>query len=530
MTGRLGIDFGTSNTVVALWDEKQREGIPLHIPDYGQEHLQGDETISVIPSLVHYTEDNRIWIGNQVIQRGLQDSPHTLRWMKRYISHRSPIKVKINEREITPYQAGQDFLNAVLLFTAQEIDFKEEEIALSVPVEAFEHYEDWLTSVAEAAGMPRFRLIDEPSAAALGYGAHIQPGNVYLIFDMGGGTMHASVILIEAEEKAAVGRRCRVLGKSGRDVGGTTIDQWLFQDVLRANRLMEGDPRVRKVSTMLLLGCQNLKEQLSTSESAGISVPLDGSGITLASTYTRGRFEELLDEHNFFTEINQIVRSSLNNALERGYREEDIQAVLMVGGSSQIPSVQRALRQIFGKDRVMTHRSLDAVARGTAAFIAGVDFYDHIQHDYAIRYIDPQKGQYDYRTIVHRGTPYPTDQPVVRLAIKASHDEQAQLGIAIFEIAEQRQPEKSPSIELVFDPSGAARITQITPNEQEKRSLFWMNEHNPTFLIAEPPARQGDPRFEVEFNIDQNKRLTITARDVKSGDLALRDYPVVKLT
>jgi molecular chaperone DnaK len=85
--------------------------------------------------------------------------------MKRYISHRSPHRVRINDRDITPYTAGQDFLSAILVFAAQEAGFRDEEVALSVPVEAFEHYENWLVSVAENAGMPRFRLIDEPSAA-----------------------------------------------------------------------------------------------------------------------------------------------------------------------------------------------------------------------------------------------------------------------------------------------------------------------------------------------------------------------------
>ena len=91
-----------------------------------------------------------------------------MRWMKRYISHRSPIKVNFDDREITPYIAGQDFLRAVLISAAQEAALSDEEVGFSVPVEAFEHYENWLASVAEAAGMPRFRLIDEPSAAALG--------------------------------------------------------------------------------------------------------------------------------------------------------------------------------------------------------------------------------------------------------------------------------------------------------------------------------------------------------------------------
>jgi molecular chaperone DnaK len=529
MSGRLGIDFGTSNTVLALWDPATRQGSPLHIPDYGYAWEQNGETASIIPSLIHYAQDGRIWIGSQVRQQQVENSPRTFRWMKRYINQRSPYRLRLEERELTAYQAGQDFLNAILVFAAQEIDFGDEEIALSVPVEAFEHYEEWLTAAASQAGMPRFRLIDEPSAAALGYGAHIQPGNVYLIFDFGGGTMHASVILIEAEESAQTGRRCRVLGKAGRDIGGASIDQWLFQEVLRRNARADSEAFVRRLSTDLLLQCQHAKEDLTINPSAVIHASDPETGAALHAEVTRAEFEDMLDRHDFYGEINLLIRQALNAAAERGYREEDIQTALMVGGSSQIPSVQRTLRQIFGRERVLANRPLDAVARGAAAFAAGVDFYDHIQHNYAIRYLDPQTGQYAYRTIVERGTAYPTPAPVSHLAIKASYPNQENLGVAIFEVAAS-QGTKNTVIELVFDPSGAARITQITPHELEQRRLFWMNEHNPTFLVASPPARQGEARFEVEFSVDFNKRLTLTARDLLNGELTLKDYPVVKLT
>jgi len=114
--------------------------------------------------------------------------------------------------------------------------------------------------------------------------------------------------------------------------------------------------------------------------------------------------------------------------------------------------------------------------------------------------------------------------------VKASYDGQAQLGIAIFEIGEQRSNENGTAVELVFDPTGAARVLHLTPDEQERRTSFWMNEHSPTFLSADPPGKQGEARFEVIFNIDGNKRLLITARDLKNGRLTHRDYPVVKLT
>jgi len=531
MPGKLGVDFGTSNTVIAVWDEAQQTGVPLHVPDYGRFYPQGDgEHISVIPSLIHYAPDRRRWIGQQVQERNLYHSPRTFRWMKRYIANRSPAQVQLDgyDEPISHFDAGIDFLSNVLLFAATELDAGDEEIALTVPVEAFEHYEDWLTDVAQTAGLGRFRLIDEPSAAALGYGAHIQPGDVYLIFDFGGGTLDAAVVLIEAEDGSRVGRRCRVLGKAGAELGGMTIDQWLFEAVLCQNDRTDDDEAVQPLSRALLVECERAKEQLSFHEEADVSVVNPHTGAALAATFTRDQFEDLLDRHEAFTTIDRTIRRALSDARERGYAEHHIQAVLMVGGSSHIPAVQRTLRRIFGQERVKLNRPLDAVARGAAAFVAGVDFYDHIQHDYAIRYVNRESNSYDYRRLVERGTPYPTEAPVARLTVKASYDGQEQLGIAIYEIGER--PISRGGVELVFDPSGAARLSTVTPDEEDQRTTFWMNEGNPTFLVADPPAKRGEPRFEVAFAIDANKRLLITARDLKSGQTLYRDYPVVKLT
>src|SRR5207302_1859909 len=158
---------------------------------------------------------------------------------------------------------------------------------------------------------------------------------------------------------------------------------------------------------------------------------------------------------------------ALHAARERGYDEGHVNRVLLVGGSSLIPCVRRTVQRIFGRERVLLDRPLDAVARGAAAFVAGVDFYDHIQHDYAIRFVDPQKGDYDYRPLVKRGTPYPTGEPVARLTVKATYDGQPQLGIAIYELGERRAREASGPVELVFDPTGAARVVSVTPDEEE---------------------------------------------------------------
>ena len=85
-------------------------------------------------------------------------------------------------------------------------------------------------------------------------------------------------------------------------------------------------------------------------------------------------------------------------------------------------------------------------------------------------------------------------------------------------------------MELVFDPSGAARLVEVEDDELDRRSHFWINEETPTFLDAEPPADQGEPCFGVEFGIDANKRLLVTANDLRTQKTVLKDYPVVKLS
>jgi len=533
MAGRLGVDFGSSNTVLALWDPAQGDGVPLQIPEYSRtvRYRHGSraaEEIAVIPSLIHYTADRRRWIGQQVVTRDLLESERTFRWMKRYIGRRSPGKVKLDGREISSFDAGRDFLLAVLTFAVETLNYRDEEVALTVPVEAFEHYEQWLTGVVESAGLPRFRLIDEPSAAVLGYGASLRAGEVYLVFDFGGGTLDVAVILIE-DPAQSVGQRCRVLGKAGAEIGGASIDQWLFADALHQAGRSDAEDEIRAASRTLLIACERAKEKLSFQDQATVQAPLAGGGV-LEAVFTRERFEQLLDQQEAFHQVDHTIRRALTAAHERGYSEDLIKEVFLVGGSSMIPAVQRSVRRFFGRERVKLQRPLDAVARGAAAFVAGVDFQDHIQHDYALRFVEPEGGGYGYRPLVARGTPYPTQEPIARITVKASHQGQAELGLAVFEIAENRPLSGEAALELVFDSSGAARMRTITAEDEESRRYFWVNESAPTFLHADPPAEPGEARFEVEFGIDGNKRLLITARDLQTKRLLYKDHPVVKLS
>jgi molecular chaperone DnaK len=528
MGGRLAVDFGTSNTVLALWDPSLRQARCYAPAAYRGLYPQAEGSTPVVPSLIHYGDDRRQWLGQQVLQRNLLKHPHTLRWLKRTIGQGSASRARrIGERLVSVRQAGHDFLSTLLALAREDLALGDEEIALTVPVEGYEHYAAWLGEVATASGWPRYRLIDEASAAALGYGAHILPGDGYLVFDFGGGTLDIAVVLIEPEETSFGGRHCRILAKAGAEIGGINLDQLLFQDLLAQSGRQDTDPLIQTLSGAILAECEQAKIQLTSQANAAITLLDPDSGQVLEASWSRHRFEELMEEADVLGRLDRLIRQALNRARDRGYGEDQIKSVLLVGGSSQIPVVRTSLGRIFGKERLFADRPIDAVARGAAAFVGGVDFYDHIQHSYAIRHRDANSGDWIYRPLVEAGTPYPSSQPVAVLTVKASYDGQEQLGLAIFELGAVHQP--SGATELVFNPAGGARLLSVPVAELERRSQFWMNEHAPTFLTPGQPARAGEACFRISFGIDGNKRLLLTARELATDQLHYKDYPVIQL-
>jgi molecular chaperone DnaK (HSP70) len=481
-------------------------------------------SVPSIPSLICY-QDRHVWIGRQVQERGLMEHGGTFRWMKRYISSRLEIPRRVGDRQITFSRAGTDFLVRVLVYATEILAYEDEEVAFTIPVEAFEYYQEWIAAVCRDAGIRRYRLLDEASAASLGYGIRLQEDQAYLVFDFGGGTLDVSVVRLD--HGATGGRRCSVLGKSGAEIGGSTIDQWLYRDLLAKNGLQPED--VLHMSGLLLGEVERAKQMLSVNDSARIVAADPRTGEVVEGEYSRSALDDLLEGNGLFETVHATINRALSEARERGYEDADISKVLLVGGSSLIPSVRRAVRQVFGS-RVASYRPLDAVALGAAAFVGGVDFYDHVQHEYALRYYDRNKGDHDYITIVPAGTAYPTAEPVAQVTVSASYDDQEHLGLEIYEISRKEcfPQGDGPRLNLVFDPSGGVRFQQR--DEPEVLGRFWVNEKSPTFIHALPPAKRGDKRFPIQFTIDGNKRLCVAVRDVRAGKLLMKDQPLVKLT
>jgi len=284
---------------------------------------------------------------------------------------------------------------------------------------------------------------------------------------------------------------------------------------------------------LLLEAAERVKKALSGGERESFLATDPATGAVVAHEYTRGALEDLLEANGLYTKLSTIFDLAEAQARDHGYDRDALRACLMVGGSSLIPSVRRLVRTRYG-DRVHAGRPFDAVAIGAAAYAAGAGFDDRVRHAYALRPFDRGKGDYIYQVIVRAGTPYPCtvtrpDRPEQPLAItvKASHEQQTKLGLQIYEVSHRESLScGAEGMDLVFDQNGAARYRKREDVEDATHRPIG----SPTFILADPPAKLGDPRFQASFTIDGNKRLCVTVRDNQIGKTLMRDYPMVKLT
>ena len=527
---KMAVDFGTSNTIVAFWDEEIKDVILHETADVTRPfHFEQDGRacqIPCIPSLIYYHNRNTTFVGEQVIAKMLENQQGAFRWMKAYIQSGRKINYPLPDgTAVDFFIAARDFLEKVLLFAGESghADVGSAEVAFTVPVESFEDYTNWLTETCHDLGIKRYRFIDESTACIFGYDTHLQPGDVFSVFDFGGGTIDVSIVRIE--EKVDRGRGCRVMGKAGCRVGGRTIDGWLYADLLKRAGVQVVD--ARPASALFMQQVEQLKEHLSDHTTWEYDVQHRESGLRLKGVYNRDEMENLLEKKEFYHHVRETIERAESQAMERGLERSHIKEVLLVGGTSQIPSVRRMVSSFHRN--VRSYRPFDAVARGACRYLTSEmeDLYDHIQHDYAIKSYDSRAGIHRFLTLVPRGTRYPTAPDFRKMTLAAVRDRQRFFGIDIYEISEKGTVGGGKG-EIIFDFNGGV-VFDNGSSGGTNGTEFWMNEGNPMFIEADPTAERGAKRFSVSFRVCTQKNLRVTVRDLINQKLLYDDYAVVKL-
>lgn len=541
----VAVDFGTSNTVLARYNEATGRAETVEIPGItsevryrltpdGSEHV-----VWVVPSMIHYS-DSETLIGDQVLSRGLAEHPHTIRWMKRAIAQGVTKRRKTAQGHIGPQQAGEDFLRTLLNYASDRLSLEDDSFTFTAPVEAFENFQDWLFRLCESASIRRVRWLDEPTACVFGYQGAARRDERFVVFDFGGGTLDVSAVRIDltsSDDKKAV-----VLGQAGCDLGGMDIDQWLAADFCQRHRLDEYERR--ELEALIVRQAEAVKITLSdpTEESAEMTVlnQVSRPPRLLQTTYSRsctecqrgqvgrhssaneGCFGCLLLANNFMQHVRETVERALENAaVKSGMRRSDVIRLLVTGGTSLVPAVRRLLDEVFGS-RVEYDHPFDCVVRGACRGLV----VPILQHDYAIENYNRERREYEFKPLFRIGTEYPTpaDKPV-RFWSNGAFDGATRIGLKIFEVSRMRRRTVDAAI---VDAAGVLRDESRVATEYE---YICLNSANPTFIIADPPVNieRDKRRFLSCFTIDGNRRLLVTVVDNLTGKTLLKEHPVVRL-
>ncbi|MBI5669166.1 MAG: Hsp70 family protein [Chloroflexi bacterium] len=527
---KYSIDFGTTNTVIARWNDTTNtaeivapEG--LHTPENGRPAL--------VPSLLYVNEGRAgsVTVGQHVRDRGLdqQKDNRLFRNFKRgIVALPAPDPREIDGTLWTDHDAGRSFIRR-LISTLPNGDRDIEQLVLTAPVASFEGYLAWLNGVMDEIAPEKIRIVDESTAAALGYTV-TKPGAVVLVFDFGGGTLDLSMVqLPESREKTggflhkllrggSGQHTARVIAKAGRVIGGSDIDQWLLADVLKRANLTTKD--LGSSYPALLTRCELAKIALSTEDSADIRFE---AGKTHNITITRAELEALLEANGFYTALRHVVDKVMHVAHQRGIFKEDIHYVLMVGGTSLMPSVQRTLGQYFKETAVYADKPFTSVAEGALQVAAGYGLEDYLAHSYGLRYLDPDSGQHAYDEIIPMGSRYPTEQPI-EVFLGAAHPDQREVELVIGEI----ETDSVAMIEVQYENGQAVFVAQANEGGQQ---IVPLNADNALNMLArlDPPGQPGEDRLKAEFMIDDRRQLRVRVTDLKTNRSLLKDVVLVTL-
>lgn len=534
MKHKLAIDFGTTNSVIARWDSNKDDADVLALAPITDASVE--DRPPVIPSLL-YVDDAKnaqFTIGQQVNEQGknLQRDNRLFRNFKRGIVSTATTEPReIDGQDFSDRDAGSNFVKHVLASLPYDND-DIEQLVLTAPVASFEGYLAWLNQVIDDIAPEKIRVVDESTAAALGY-AVTEPGAIVLVFDFGGGTLDLSLVQLPKHKKETGGflknlvgggkratkSTARVIAKAGRIIGGSDIDQWLLLDVLKQTSLSPQD--LGNAYASLLTQCEHTKIALSTSTSETIS--FEAKGDSYSVTYTRESLEKLLDDNGFFEALRHVVDKVMHVARQRGIFKEDIHYVLMVGGTSLMPSVKRTLGQYFTDIAVHADKPFTAVAEGALQLAAGYGLEDYLVHSYGLRYLDAESNEHEWDEIISMGSAYPIEKPI-EVMLSAAHKNQESIEFVIGEI----DTDAVSMIEVKYDNGQAVFVADTKGSEQK---IIPMNEAESIRALAklDPLGQPGESRIKVDFTVDDRRQLRISVLDMKTNKLLVENVALVTL-
>ncbi|MGP1485008.1 MAG: molecular chaperone DnaK [Campylobacter sp.] len=484
----IGIDLGTTNSCVSVYERGESKVIP---------NKEGKNTT---PSVVAFTDKGEVLVGDSAKRQAVTNPEKTIYSIKRIMGLMINEKNAQEAKARLPYHVV-DRNGACAIEIAGKV-YTPQEISAKVLMKLKEDAESYLgESVVDAvitvpayfndsqrkatkeagtiAGLNVLRIINEPTAAALAYGLDKKEAEKIVVYDLGGGTFDVTVL--ETGDSVV-----EVLATGGNAfLGGDDFDNRLIDWLADEFKTENGIDLKKDVMALQRLkeAAENAKKELSSAQETTVNLPFITADATgpkhLVKTLTRAKFEGMIDDlvNQTITKINEVVQDA-------GLSKSDIKEIVMVGGSTRVPRVQEEVKKAFNKELNKSVNPDEVVAIGAAiqgAVIKG-DVKDVLLLDVTPLSLGIETLGGVMTKIIEKGTTIPVKKNQV------------------FSTAEDNQ--------------NAVTIHVLQGEREFARDNKSLGQFN---LEGIPPAPRGVPQIEVEFDIDANGILTVSAKDKATG-------------